>query len=94
MPGHQQRQFRLCGTAVAVLALHPSCYGLETSRARSAYAKRPLLSSLKQRGGRKDPAAPTPLTRNGRCRLATRGCAHARRLGLPKAKPTTRGAPP
>ena len=48
MPGYQPRPLRLRETAVAVLALHPSCYGLETSRARSAYAKRPLLSSPKQ----------------------------------------------
>ena len=93
MPGYQPRPFRLRETAVAVLALHSHCYGLETSRARSAYAKRPLPSSPKQRGGRKDPAAPNPQTRIGRCRLASRGSAHTRRLGLPKAKPTTRGAP-
>ena len=48
MPGYQPRPLRLREAAVAVLALHPHCYGLDTSRARSAYAKRPLLSSPKQ----------------------------------------------
>ena len=48
MPGNQPRLFRISETAVAVLAWHPQCYELETSRARSAYAKRPLLSNPKQ----------------------------------------------
>ena len=71
----------------------PHRYGLETSRARSAYARAAVAVQPKQWEGRKDPAAPTPLKRSGSCQLATRGNALARRLGLPKAKPTTRGAP-
>ena len=55
MPGYQPRPLRLRETAVAALTLHPSCYGLETSRARSAYAKRPLLSRPKQRGRSQGP---------------------------------------